>query len=241
MKIQVLNTPEEVDRRSAEAILRQIESRPCSVVGLSTGRTTCGVHKALVELCREKRPDLSKVTFFGIDEIAGVPREYSGACYTMLKTQVIDPLGIKDDNFLMLPTYSADFPADCARFTEELSRRGGIDFILLGLGENAHLGFNQPGTPFDSGCRVAEMTPELEQRVRRETATPDETRLGGVTLGLADIFSAGKLVLAAKGCDKAPAVKAMAEVKPSEKIPASVLQLHSDVTILIDREAASLL
>ncbi len=241
MKIRVLNTPAEVDALSAETLLAQIESKPCSVVGLSTGRTTAGIHEALVALCRERRPDLSKVTFFGIDEIVGVAREYDGACYTMLKKQVIDPLGIAEENFLMLPTCSPDFPRDCAAFMKELSRRGGIDFILLGLGENAHLGFNQPGSAFDSQCRVSEMYPELERRVRRETSTPDDVKLGGVTIGLADILSARKLVLSAKGRSKALPLKALAEDEPSTSVPASILRLHPDSTILADCEAALLL
>ena len=241
MKVIVLNTTGDVDRMAAEAILGQIVSKPDSVIGLSTGRTTLEVHRCLVNRCRVSAPVLSEVTFFGIDEVVNVPRDYSGACYTMLKTQVIDPLDIDGRNFLMLPTISDDFSRDCDRFMEEISRRGGMDFIFLGLGENAHLGFNQPGSSFESGCRVSDMSPELEERIRRETGTPDDVRLGGVTIGIADILAAGKLVLAAKGRSKAEAVRAMVEGPATEEVPASALQLHPDTTIILDKEAASLL
>lgn len=241
MTVKVLNSSEEVDSLAAEAILEQIESKADSVIGLSTGRTTVDIHKAFVGLCRKKRPGLSGITFFGIDEITNIPRGYYGSCYTMLKTQVIEPLGIKDSNFLMLPTRSQNYPLDCLEFVEELDRRGGIDFILLGLGENAHLGFNQPGYAFGSGCRVSDLYPELEKRVRRETSAPSDAVIRGATIGLADILSSRKLVLSAKGESKARAVKALIEEVPSEDVPASILQFHADATILLDRDAASLL
>ena len=96
----------------------------------------------------------SAVTFFGLDEVTNVPRDYAGACYTMLKTEIIDALGIKDENFLMLPTVSDDFGRDCIAFQEEIAKRGGIDLLILGLGENGHLGFNQPQAPFDGEAWV---------------------------------------------------------------------------------------
>lgn len=93
--------------------------------------------------------DASAVTFFGLDEVTNVPRDYAGACYTMLKTEIIDALGIKDENFLMLPTVSDDFGRDCIAFQEEIAKRAVSTWLILGLGENGHLGFNQPQAPFD--------------------------------------------------------------------------------------------
>lgn len=241
MKVRILPNPESVDALSARALLEQLQDRPDSVIGLSTGHTTEPVHSLFVELCHLLSPDLSRVTFFGIDEVANVPREYSGACYTMLKTEVVDPLGLREDQFLMLPSECHDYPSACREFTAEIGRRGGADFIFLGLGENAHLGFNQPGTPFDAPCRLSEMYPELEERIRKETGTPPEKPLGGVTLGPRDILTGRKLFLAAKGASKAPAVRAMLEGPVTESVPASILQLHPDVSILLDAEAASLL
>lgn len=239
MDILIFPTATELDLAAARELGSAILQKASAVIGLSTGRTTGSIHRAFCEEVLRSGINLSCASFFGIDEVAGVDREYKGACYKMLKTEVIDPLNINEDNFLMLPTISADWEADCRAFCAELERRGGIDLIFLGLGENGHLGFNQPGTPFGSSARLSVMYPELEERIRRETATPEDKELGGVTLGLRDIMLSRRLVLAAKGTSKASIVKKMIKGPVTEEVPASVLQLHPQCTILLDREAAS--
>ena len=227
------------DEAAARRIVEQLKRKPDSVVGLSTGRTTGNMHRKVVELWNEEPFDVSRATFFGVDEVVGVPTDYSGACYTMLKTEIIGALGIDDEHFLMLPTECDDLALACRHFTDELCRRGGIDLLMLGLGENGHLGFNQPGTPFESRAWVTEMNPELEQRIRRETQTPDEKWLGGVTLGLADIFEARHIVLVAKGENKAEVVKQMLQGPVTTQLPASMLQRHPNCEFLLDRASAS--
>ena len=241
MEIKVYATSRMMDSASAGVIVDRIRTKGNSVIGLSTGRTTGLVHKAVCDSFRQDPFDASQVTFFGLDEVTGVPREYSGSCYTMLKREIIDGLGIPDENFLMLPTFSEDFSRSCREFTQELERRGGIDLLYLGLGDNGHLGFNQPGSPFGCTARTSYMMKELEQRIRRETGLGEDAPLGGITLGLKDIMHSRKLVLGAKGYSKAAMVKAMIEGPVTEDIPASVLQLHPDCTVLLDSEAASML
>jgi len=239
MRIIPLDTPEQVDLQAAKLMADAVAARRDAVIGLSTGRTTGSIHAAFVKLVRESGLDCSGTTFFGLDEVAGVPREYAGACYTMLKNELIGPLGIPEEHFLMLPVKSDNWERDCSAFVRELERRGGVDLLFLGLGENGHLGFNQPGSPFGGGAWLSVMYPELEERIRRETGTPAHKPLGGVTLGLKDIMHARRLVLAAKGLSKAATVKKMIEGPVTEDLPASVLQLHPCCTVLLDREAAS--
>ena len=159
----------------------------------------------------------------------------------MLRREIIGPLGLGESQFLMLPTASDDFPGACFAFREELARRGGVDLLVLGLGENGHLGFNQPGSPFDGRARLSEMDPALEARIRRETDTPDDVFLGGVTLGIADIMEARSLLLAAKGPAKAEIVHAMLKGPVTEAVPASILQRHPHCDFLFDTQAAALL
>ena len=227
------------DDAAARRIVEQLKRKPDSVVGLSTGRTTGNMHRRVVQLWSEEPFAVDRATFFGVDEVVGVSPDYSGACYIMLKTEIIGALGVDDEHFLMLPTESDDFSQACHRFTEALRQRGGIDLLILGLGENGHLGFNQPGTPFESRAWVTEMNPELEQRIRRETQTPAEKWLGGVTLGLADIFEARHIVLVAKGENKAAVVRQMLQGPVTPLLPASMLQHHPNCEFLLDRAAAS--
>ena len=240
-KITIAKTETEFDEKASWYIIGQICGKPNSVIGLSTGRTTGNMHRLVVKQYKQQPFNVSRITFFGLDEVMNVPQEYVGACYTMLKTEIIDGLGIDDRHFLMLPTKSDNWERDCQRFRQELQRRGGIDLLILGLGENGHLGFNQPGTPFESEAWTSRMNPELEQRIRHETQTPADVSLGGVTLGIKDIMHARKIVLVAKGKNKAEMVKQMLLGPITTDIPASVLQLHPNCDILLDADAASLI
>ena len=243
MKLNINIQPDAIsfDRVAAERLYGQIAAKPDSVIGLSTGRTTGAMHRILAEMLAARPLDLRAVTFFGQDEITGVPREYSGACYTMLKRQLIAAIGIDEDHFLMLPTTQDSYPQAAAAFTAELEARGGIDLLILGLGENGHLGFNQPGTPFGSTAWVAEVSPELDARVRRELGLGPDIPLGGATLGLQDVMHARRLILASKGTHKAAIVKQMLQGPVTEAVPASILRMHPACEFLLDADAASLL
>ena len=239
MKIIIAKSEKEFDCIAAWQIIGEILNKPEAVIGLSTGRTTGNLHRMVGEIYSRYPFKTSAVTFFGLDEVVNVPREYAGACYTMLKTEIIDALGIKDENFLMLPTVSDDFGKACRAFQEEIAKRGGIDLLILGLGENGHLGFNQPHSPLGGDAWVTKMNPELEERIRRETHTPSEKELGGVTLGIKNIMQARRIILVAKGSNKAEVVKQMLEGPVTSDVPASVLQLHPDCEFLLDVASAA--
>lgn len=239
MKITIANSEREFDCTAAWRVIGQMLARPASVIGLSTGRTTGNMHRLIVEIHKQYPFPVGKTTFFGLDEVTGVSRYYSGACYTMLKTELIDALGVDDDHFLMLPTQCDDFSRACADFRQEIARRGGIDLLMLGLGENGHLGFNQPGSPLGGEAWVTRMNVELEERIRRETNTPPDVPLGGATLGLKDIMQARRIVLVAKGRNKTEIVHRMLQGPVTPDVPASILQLHPDCEFLLDAEASA--
>ena len=239
MNIVVADNERDFYIRAAWHVIGQILQKPSSVIGLSTGRTTKHVHLLIGGIFSNYPFPVGDTTFFGLDEVMNVPREYAGACYTMLKTELMDTFGVREENFLILPTQAVDFMAACRDFQSELERRGGIDLLLLGLGENGHLGFNQPGSPLAGETWATDMDEALEQRIRRETGTPSDKKLGGVTLGLKNIMHARKLVLLANGKHKATIVKRMLQGVVTPEVPASVLQLHPCCEFLLDPAAAS--
>ena len=239
MKITIAKSEKEFDCIAAWQIIGEILNKPEAVIGLSTGRTTGNLHRMVGEIYSCYPFNTSAVTFFGLDEVVNVPREYAGACYTMLKTEIIDALGIKDENFLMLPTVSDDFGKACRAFQEEIAKRGGIDLLILGLGENGHLGFNQPHSPLGGDAWVTKMNQELEERIRRETNNKTEKEMEGVNMGIKNIMQARRIVLVAKGSNKAEAVKQMLEGPVTSDVPASVLQLHPDCEFLLDVASAA--
>jgi glucosamine-6-phosphate deaminase len=139
----------------------------------------------------------------------------------------------------MLPTFSDDFDQACKEFVKEIERRGGVDLLILGLGENGHLGFNQPQSPYEKDAWVTDMNPELLDRVRREVGENGDYK--GITLGLRMIMNSRRIILVAKGAHKANAVKLMLNGDVSTDFPASLLQRHPDCEFLLDTAAASLI
>jgi glucosamine-6-phosphate deaminase len=239
MKITITNNEEEFDIMAAWRIIGQMLRDPRSVIGLSTGQTTMGMHRIVADIHRQYPFDVSRVTLFNVDELTNLAREYAGSCYTMIKDQLAGPLGIPEENFIMPPTLSNDFEAECRLFEQRLAERGGADLQMLGIGLNGHIGINQPGTPFESETWVSPMDPDFEARVRRETQVPEHIVLGGLTRGIRNIMHTRKLILIAKGAHKAEIVRKAILGPVTTDIPASVVQLHPNCEILLDAAAAA--
>jgi glucosamine-6-phosphate deaminase len=239
MKITITKNEKEFDQAAAWRIIAQMIVKPDSVIGLSTGKTTIGMHSIVSKIFTLYPFDVSNITFFNVDELTNLPREYSGSCYSMILNQVVGPLCIPEKNFIMPPTMSDNFEAECVLFEKRLAERGGADLQILGIGANGHIGINQPGTSFDSETWVSPMDPDFEARVRLETKVPPEIVLGGLTRGIKNIMQTRKIILVAKGVRKAEIIEKAVLGPLTTDIPASVIQLHPNCEILLDADAAS--
>jgi glucosamine-6-phosphate deaminase len=240
MKVTITKSEQEFDITAAWRIIAQMLEKNTSVIGLSTGQTTIGMHRIVSEIYAKYPFDVSNITLFNVDELTNLERGYAGSCYTMILNQIAGPLGIPEENFIMPPTLSDDFVAESILFEKRLAERGGADLQMLGIGSNGHIGINQPGTPFESETWVSPMDPDFEARVRRETQVPPEIELGGLTRGVKNIMHTRKLILIAKGGHKAEIVKQAILGPVSTEIPASVVQLHPNCEILLDADAGAL-
>lgn len=238
MKITVTENEEKFYSEAASRIAEVIRKKPDAKIGLSTGRTTKGVHAALVQLWKESPFDCSGISIFGIDEITNMSRECRASCYYLLLHEVVEPLGIPMEHYIMPDPMAEDLEAECRWFEEAVMADGGPDFIFLGLGENGHLGFNQPGTPFGQRAWLSWMDDSLDERLRRENQIPDDVKMGGMTLGIRNLMNCGRLVMAANGSNKAEIAEKMIFGPVTEKLPASILQLHPDCEVILDPLAA---
>jgi len=239
MKITITKNEAEFNVAAAWRIIAQMLQKPNAVIGLSTGQTTIEMHSIVSDIFRQYPFDVSRITIFNVDELTNLPREYSGSCYTMILNQLVKPLNIRDENFLMPPTMSDNFENEAKLFEQRLSERGGVDLQMLGIGLNGHIGINQPGTPFESETWVSPMDPDFEAKVRRETLVSGETVLGGLTRGIKNIMHTRKIVLVAKGAHKAEIIEKAVLGPIVTDIPASVLQLHPDCEVLVDADAGT--
>ena len=241
MKITIAKDEREFDVTAAWRIIGQMLAKPDAVIGLSTGQTTMNMHRIVAGIFKEYPFDVSRVTFFNVDELTNLPREYSGSCYSMIYDYLAGPLGIPDENFIMPPTLSDDFVREARLFEERLAARGGADLQMLGIGWNGHIGINQPGTPFESETWVSPMDPVFEAKVRKETGVAADHVLGGLTLGIKNIMQTRKIVLIAKGEHKAKIIEQALLGPVTTDIPASVVQLHPNCEVLLDAAAGALI
>ena len=148
MKITIAETEKRFDETGAWRIIGQILARKNSVIGLSTGQTTTNMHRIVSELYKLHPFDVSETVFFNVDELTNLPRSYEGSCYAMIRSQLLDHLGVPDERFLMPLTESDDFELESRKFENSIREHGGADLQILGIGWNGHIGINQPGTPF---------------------------------------------------------------------------------------------
>lgn len=228
---------QEFYRISAMRIAEVIKANPMAKIGFSTGRTTGGVHKALAALYNKEKFDCSNITVFGIDEITNMSRDCKASCYYILLHEVVVPLGIPMKNYIMPDPFAADMKKECADFEQRVTENGSPDMIFLGLGENGHLGFNQPGTNFGQSTWTSFMDDSLDSRLRLENNIPSDVKMGGLTLGIKNLMQCPKLVMAANGKNKTAIAERMVHGEVTQELPASILQIHPCVELILDNLA----
>lgn len=243
MQITIAKNKEAFHNIAAWRIVGEILKRQNerTTLNLSTGETTSGIYKAMAEIYAEHSFDTSRVCIFGVDELTNVDRSCFGSRYDILLREVVGPLNIYDENFFMPMTFSEDFSRECKAFEDVIAARGGIDLLVLDIGENGCIGFNQPGTPFNSRAFVGNIDEELDRRVRKEIGAASAFERKGMTLGISNIMQSRKLLLVANGSHKAEIVHKALRGPITEEVPASILQLHPFLEVVLDQEAAALL
>ncbi len=232
------------DQISSEAfriVKKELQQEEHPVLGLATGSSPIGLYKKMIADHNVNGTSYKKVTTFNLDEYIGLPREHDQSYWTFMHENLFDQIGIPDQNVHMPSGEEPDMNLECDRYERDLANYT-IGVQILGIGSDGHIGFNEPGTPFDSVTHVA----KLEESTRRDNSrffegdidrVPEEA----VTMGLASIMKAKKIVIIAYGKNKAQAVYGMIRGPKDPSCPASILQDHSDVTIILDREAAALI
>ena len=237
MDIQLFPDRHALAFAAARHIAVQVERAPTSVLGMATGNTMTPLHEALVRLARSGEIDFSKVVTFAIDEYVGVPRQHPGSCYARLRAQFLQHVPVLQAN-IHFPDGQADsLTQACLVYEDEIRAHGGIDLQILGIGLNGHIGFNEPGTPFDSRTHAADLaagTLAAKASLFAGLAGPPRR---GITLGIGTLLQARAILLLAFGSDKAGILRRTLRGPASPEVPASALQLHPKVTVMLDRSA----
>ena len=241
MKIYRAKDYNDMSRKAANLISAQIIMKPNCVLGLATGSSPVGTYRQLVEWYEKGDLDFSEVITVNLDEYKGLTRDNSQSYYYFMNENLFSKVNINKNKTFLPDGTEPDSNVACHNYNEILRAVGEPDLQLLGLGHNGHIGFNEPGTPFDSVTHYI----ELQQRTREDNARLffngdlDAVPTHAITMGIANILAAKKVLLIACGENKADAIKVMVEGEPTVDLPASALKNHPNYVCIVDEAAAS--
>jgi glucosamine-6-phosphate deaminase len=237
MEVVILAGPDDVARAAADRIAAVVRRTPDAVLGLATGSSPMGSYAELGRRVAAGSLDMSQVSGFALDEYVGLPPDHPESYAAVLERAVVRPLGLCR---VHVPDgRAADLEAAAADYDLAIAAAGGIDLQLLGIGANGHIGFNEPTSSFASRTRIKTLAPRTREDNARFFASPSEVPTHCLTQGLGTILEARELLLVAQGSAKADAVAAAVEGPLAAVCPASALQLHRRVSVLVDEAAAS--
>ena len=239
MRVIIENNADLVSRRSAQTIADFIVRKPQCVLGLATGSTPLGTYRELVRLHREEGLDFSQVTTFNLDEYVGLgPTNPQSYRYFMQKN-FFDHLNVDPTRTHIPDGRALDFEAHCRQYEQRIRDAGGIDLQLLGIGSDGHIAFNEPGSSLGSRTRLKTLTSKTVQDNARYFSSEEHVPRLAITMGVGTILESRRCLLLAIGTSKAAAIRSTVEGPVTAQVTASALQLHRDVMVIVDEEAAA--
>ena len=239
MEFIVTKDYEEMSRKAADVIAQVVAQKPDCTLGLATGSTPEGLYAQLVKDYEAGKISFKDVTTFNLDEYRGLDHEHVQSYHYFMAKHLFDHVDI-DANATHVPDGSnSDAAAACAAYEAAIKEHGGVDIQLLGLGHNGHIGFNEPAESFAKETNCVTLTQSTIQANSRLFDSVDEVPTQAYTMGIGTIMRAKKVLVVANGAGKANIVKEAFFGPITPKVPASILQLHPDVTVIVDQEAAS--
>jgi glucosamine-6-phosphate deaminase len=231
MKWETFKSQDELADRAAHLLLTAILENPRVVLGLPTGRTPVGMYDRVVRECSREYHCFRDVTTFNLDEYAGVSRDDPGSYFSYMKQHLFAHVDIDPTNAHLPHGEAPDLDAECVRYENEIREAGGLDLTFLGLGRNGHIGFNEPGTPFDARTRVVELT-QSTRHANADLFPQGHVPTHAITMGIGTILESRAIVLLVAGSGKEEAVEKLRAGAVSVAFPASALHEHGDVTVL---------
>ena len=238
MKIVVLQDYSSLSKQAAALVGEFIQRRPAAVLGLATGSTPLGLYRELAGMVRRGRVDFGRVTTFNLDEYYPISRTNPQSYYYYMRRHFWGPLGIAPGRAHIPDGNPADAAAACRDYELKIRRAGGIDLQVLGIGINGHIGFNEPGPRLTAETHLASLSPETIAANSRFFEKAADVPRSAITMGLGTIMRAREVLLLASGRSKARAIGETIKGGLTTAVPASLLQAHPRVTVMLDREAA---
>ena len=241
MRIIVCENYKEVSKKAAQMILSQVTLKPNSVLGLATGSTPIGMYENLVELNKSGDIDFSEVRTFNLDEYYNLPKNNDQSYHYFMHKNLFNHINIKPSNIHIPNGMTEDVDAECERYDSLIKESGGVDIQVLGIGNNAHIGFNEPTVNFEKGTHLVELEESTIEANSRFFDNIEDVPKKAITMGVGSIFKSRKIMLIATGENKAEAIYNTVYGKVVPEVPASILQFHRDIVLILDKDAAKFL
>lgn len=238
MRIVVLDSAQAVADYAANILISKVQSKPDSTLGLATGSSPIELYKRLIAANQTGDVSFAKVSTVNLDEYLGLAGDHPQSYRYFMNNQLFDHIDIDKTN-TFVPNGLSDNPLKaCSDYEDNIRRLGGVDLQLLGIGRNGHIGFNEPSSSLVSRTRVKTLTKDTVEANKRFFGPNEFQPHLSITMGIGTIMESSEVLLIATGSDKAEAIKQTIEGPVSARCPASILQMHAKVTLVIDQDAA---
>lgn len=239
MNLMIASDYDDMSLKAANLILAQVTMKPDSVLGLATGSTPIGTYQQLIERFRAGDVDFSRVRTVNLDEYRGLTREDPQSYYYFMQEHLFSHINIAPDASFIPDGMNDDVQAVCDAYEETIRGLGGVDLQLLGLGNNGHIGFNEPGEVFEKETHCVDLARSTIEANARFFASVDDVPTQAYTMGIQTIMNAKKILVIVNGAGKAEILKKAFYGPVTPEVPASILQMHPDVTVIADETACA--
>ena len=239
MKIIHAKDYNDLSRKAANIISAQVILKPESVLGLATGSSPLGIYRQLIIWYEKGDLDFSATTAVNLDEYCNLPPDNPQSYHAFMRQNFFDHINIKPENTNVPNGLAEDPDAECIRYNKVIADLGGVDLQVLGMGHNGHIGFNEPEEAFELETHVVNLTENTIEANARFFASKDEVPRKAITMGIKSIMQARHILVVVSGADKADIVKAAFTGPVTPKVPASILQMHPNVSLVGDAAALS--
>lgn len=238
MNILEVKDYQQMSQKAATFIVRKIQDNPFIKLGLATGGTPLGTYKNLIKDFHENRTTYKNVITFNLDEYVGLSQENKNSYWYYMNEAFFNHVDIKRENIYIPRGDARELQEECEQYEALITKNGGIDLQLLGLGSNGHIGFNEPGSPFTSKTRVVNLAASTIDANARFFQNHEEVPNRAISMGISTIMKSKEILLLVSGERKREAFKQLLNGEISESFPASILKKHPNVTVIVDEEAA---
>lgn len=241
MKIEVVKNYDEISKLGAKYMIDVLRNEEKVVIGLPTGSTPIGMYKIIVEEYKKGNITFNNAKTFNLDEYIGLEKTNTNSYYYFMNSNLFSHIDIKNENINIPNGMAKNIKEECNNYEKRLKEQGPMDILFLGIGQNGHIGFNEPNDYFETNTYKVSLDESTVNANARFFDKIEDVPTSAITMGIKTILSAKKIVLLASGESKAETIKQAVNGKVTPMVPASVLQLHQDVTIIVDEAAAKYL